>query len=109
MSNSPGRMLYTNRDAYKPYIRLGKFNEKATSMREAMRLAYYRERKRETGREYWVMLQRGVTPPLVLAVGSKKSDLKRSPVQVWVGRKTFNQWANDTKRHAQGKRAPRKR
>lgn len=83
---------------FRPYIRRMKPSDKADDFRTALRLALYRD----VGWSGWVMAQHGF-PGRVTAVERDKSDLKRSPLAVYVGAKTFKQWARDVQRYAANK------
>lgn len=83
---------------YRPYVRRLKPSDKADDFRTALRLAFYRE----VGWKGWVIAQHGF-PGVVTAVDRSKRDLMRSPFVVYLGKKTFRQWARDFQRHAAGK------
>lgn len=85
---------------YRPYIRRLKPSDKADDFRTAVRLALYRQ----VGWSGWVMAQYGF-PGVVIAVDRNRRDLMRSPLAVWVGDKTFKQWARGVQLYATTHRA----
>lgn len=89
------------RDKFKPYIRRMNGREKSNDFRTSIRLSIFGP-MREI-RNVYVMVQKGF-PNEAIAVGLSKSDIKQSILVVRCGRKTFNEWANDTKVYAQKKR-----
>lgn len=87
-----------NRNTGKPYIRRSTGKERATGLRDAIKLAYY---MLHYGRgNFYVMIQRRAGRE-IMTVGRTKSDIKGS---LWGARRYgFNAWANRLKRIAQGR------
>jgi hypothetical protein len=91
------------RDKFKPYLRRGNFREKASTMRDAIRLAFWREWARENGRFYYVLIQRKCPPDVIMAVGQSKAAIKKDLVGARRG--GFAKWADRVKRRAQGRKS----
>jgi len=85
-------------------VRKATGREKAETLRIAVRLAYFRIRKRDTGKDYYVMVQRGF-PGLAIEVGETRQEVQRKPLKVALKLKTFRQWARSVGRLARGPRA----
>lgn len=77
-----------------PYVRRGSKRDKSESISIAFRMAYFQA----SGRDYWVMLQRGF-PHLVIACGRTRREVENSPLLVAGGRKSFRQWARSIQRY----------
>jgi hypothetical protein len=90
-------MTKWTKDTGKPYIRRANGKERATTLRNAMRLAIYRELYGRSG--FYVLVQRH-SGPEVMSVGRTRDDIIGSLLSV---RKPsdFNRWANRIKRMAQ--------
>lgn len=84
-------------ERFRPYIRRANGREMATTMRMAVRLAFYRTR----GRPFYVMVQRGF-PSLVLECQGTRRELERSPLPVATGNKSFREWSRSAMGIAQG-------
>lgn len=80
---------------FKPYVRRANGRERATSLRMAIRLAYYKM----SGKPYYVMVQRGF-PNAVIGVGASKRDVQRGPLLVAIGRLSFRTWSGAIRRLA---------
>lgn len=87
------------RNKFKPYIRRMKGTETADDFRTSLRLSLLSELRHK--RKVYVMVQRGF-PNKAISVGLSKRDIKRHILVVACGKKTFNEWSNDTKKYAQG-------
>lgn len=81
----------------RPYVRLANGTERATTMRMAIRLAYYES----LGCRFYVLIQHGSRD--VMDVGKSKATLKQCPLLVRMKKKTFRQWAKDVQQLALGK------
>lgn len=92
------------RDKFKPYIRLMKGNEYSDNFRTSLRLSILGSLRHE--RKVYVCLQKGCGNHAIM-VGLSKEDIKKSPLAVACKRKTFSEWANEMKRHAQRKPLPK--
>jgi hypothetical protein len=86
----------------KPYIRRANGKEKALTFRDAVRLAFYRDRYGTRG--FYIMTQRR-SGPGIMACGRTRAEIVGTIANCWFVH--FNSWANRIKRFAQGKSNPR--
>jgi len=86
-------------DKFRPYVRRANGREMTSSMRVAVRLAYFRLRKRP----FYVMVQRGF-PNSVMDCGATRRDLEQAVLPVFAGMKTFRRWSRDTMNYAAGEK-----
>ena len=82
---------------YLPYVRRACSRDRSESIRVAFRMAFYQQ----TGRDFFVMVQRGF-PHLVIECGRTKRDVESSPLVVAFGTMTFRRWARCIQKRAVG-------
>ncbi len=80
---------------YKPYVRRANGRERASSFRDAIRLAFYQS----LGKPFYVMVQHGF-PNNAIGVGASKRDVQQGPMVVQMKKKSFAQSAALIQKHA---------
>lgn len=89
------------RNKYKPYVRRANGKEHTSSWRVAFRLAFYQE----SGRPYYVMVQRG-WPNMAIEVGASKREVQQKPLLVAFGRISFRIWAKTIRKESMSQKKP---